>query len=280
MNIKTPTHTNDSTNARNIPFTILIENSRYTQYFRLCQTDVTCLKKISRMNLPPKLLLESDIELEPTSSDYTVIHRSTPDCDEVKSPEGSSRGDLLTRNSPRSGAFKCSQCFKLIEIGRAVYMRNDFPYCSKECRELGVSSIYRVLFGSAVDNDAGFVTRLMKHIGGSSTSIASSIDSDDDDALYFGQEGGGPGVANAARARARSFLNSVMGSVSKTSLGSSFLRTYSNSVLWGKDMTRNTSFNMLFSYLPDIQENKQFQQHETDHSRSSTADSSHISPPT
>ena len=217
----------------------------------------------------PELNFGSDTENEnENTSDYTVINRGSPERDDVSSPSGSVSCEMISRNSPRSGSFKCSQCFKLIEVGRAIYMRNDFPYCSKECRELGVSSIYRVLFGSAVDNDAGFVTRLLKHIGGSSASI-SSIDSgeDDEDSFYFRQDGNAPGVANAARARARSFLNSVMGSVSKTSLGSSFLRTYSSSVLWGKDMTRNTSFNMLFAYLPEIQENKEFQ-----HREPSTAD--------
>ena len=131
-------------------------------------------------------------------------------------------------------------------------MRNDFPYCSKECRELGVSSIYRVIFGSSVDNDSGFVTRLLKQIGGSSASI-SSIEDGDDETVASQSD---PTVASAARARAKSFLKSIVGSMSKTSLGSSFIRTYSNSVLWGRDMTRNTSFNMLFSYLPELPDNE------------------------
>ena len=202
---------------------------------------------------PLDIRLDTETDMDITSSDYTVINRGSPELDDLRSPMGSTSGDLISRTSPRCGTFKCSQCFKQIDVGRAIYMRNDFPYCSKECRELGVSSIYRVLFGSSVDTDAGFVSRLMRHIGGSSASI-SSIDSGDDDDEYLGSDN--PGVANAARARARSFLNSVMGSVSKTSLGSSFLRSYSNSVLWGKDMTRNTSFNMLFAYLPDVDENK------------------------
>ena len=136
-------------------------------------------------------------------------------------------------------------------------MRNDFPYCSKDCRELGVSSLYRVLFGSSVDNDAGFVSRILRQIGGSSTSV-SSVDSGDEDDDVEGayNRPASQTVSLDARARARSFLKSVVSSVSQTSIGSSFIRTYSNSLLWGKDMTRNTSFNMLFAYLPELDEGR------------------------
>ena len=215
------------------------------------------------MNFQKKLpmsrivLEETDIQSEDdgeNSSDYTLINRGSPAASEVASPSGSISADAITRNSPRSGSFKCSQCFQNIEVGRPIYMRNDFPYCSKDCRELGVSSIYRVLFGSSLDNDAGFVTRLLRQMGGSSASLSSMEDNDEDDEGI--RRGTDHGVAMAARARARSFLKSVVGSVSRTSLGSSFIRTYSSSVLWGKDMTRNTSFNMLFSYLPELRENQ------------------------
>ena len=185
-------------------------------------------------------------------SDYTLIHRASTslDIDTSSSPPLST--ESTARNSPKIGSFKCSQCFKTIEMGRPIYMRNDFPYCSKECRELGVSSIYRALFGSSVDSETGFVTRLIRSIGGSSSASVSSIEETEDEA----DDPNHPGVASAARARAKSFLRSIVGSVSKTSLGSSFIRTYSNSIIWGKDMTRNSSFNMLFAYLPDAQEGK------------------------
>ena len=182
--------------------------------------------------------------------DYTLIRRPPT------SPSDSSKGsvspscDTTARNSPKLVPFKCSQCFKPIEVGRPIYMRNDFPYCSKECRELGVSSIYRVIFGSSVDNDTGFVTRLLKQIGGSSASISSMEDTEEESE----ESRADPSVATAARARAKSFLRSIVGSVSRTSLGSSFIRTYSNSILWGKDLTRNTSFNTIFAYLPEIPE--------------------------
>ena len=194
---------------------------------------------------------------EESPSDYTVINRGSPSPCELEIGIDSPRSDIVTRNSPRPGNFKCSQCFKVIEVGKPIYMRNDFPYCSKDCRELGVSSIYRVLFGSSVDNDAGFVSRILKQIGGSSTSV-SSVDSGDEEDEFDvdDQRTTSQTVSMNARARARSFLKSVVSSVSQTSLGSSFIRTYSNSLLWGKDMTRNTSFNMLFAYLPELDENR------------------------
>ena len=185
-------------------------------------------------------------------SDYTLIHRGSPFIEEAPSVASSPKGDGSKRNSPKSVAFKCSQCLQVIQVGRPIYMRNDFPYCSKDCRELGVSSIYRVLFGSSVDNDAGFVTRLLKQIGASTASISSVEDMEDDDEGVTSTST----VATAARARAKSFLRSIVGSMSKTSLGSSVIRTYSSSVLWGKDMTRNTSFNMLFAYLPEVNEGR------------------------
>ena len=203
--------------------------------------------------MSPPQINQIDIisEDEEGGTDYTMINRGSPVPSESSCPSESAGIDIVTRNSPRSGTFKCSQCFKVIEVGRPIYMRNDFPYCSKDCRELGVSSIYRVLFGSSIDNDAGFVNRLLRQIGGSNASLSSLEDFEDDD-----EDSGRPPcttVANAARARARSFLNSIVGSMSKTSLGSSFIRTYSNGVLWGRDMTRNTSFNMLFAYLPELE---------------------------
>jgi hypothetical protein len=201
---------------------------------------------------PPEV--RGQLELD-TASDYTLINRGSPSIDELEASLSSPRSDVVTRNSPRSGNFKCSQCFKLIEVGKPIYMRNDFPYCSKDCRELGVSSIYRVLFGSSVDNDAGFVSRLLRQIGGSSTSMSSSIDSGDEDEESYRANPTLRADATTARARARSFLNSLVSSVSQTTLGSSFIRTYSNSLLWGKDMTRNSSLNMLLAYLPEIQEN-------------------------
>jgi hypothetical protein len=182
--------------------------------------------------------------------DYTLIRR--PPTSPADSSKGSvsPSGESTARSSPKLVSFKCSQCFKPIEVGRPMYMRNDFPYCSKECRELGVSSIYRVIFGSSVDNDTGFVTRLLKQIGGSSASISSMEDTEEE----IDDTRADPSVATAARARAKSFLKSIVGSVSKTSLGSSFIRTYSSSILWGKDLTRNTSFNTIFAYLPEIPE--------------------------
>ncbi len=197
---------------------------------------------------------------EDNCSDYTVINQGFSDSEDAQNSSLSSPKDgsmvAAPRNSPKMGNFKCSQCFKLIDLGKPIYMRNDFPYCSKDCREMGVSSIYRVLFGSALDNDAGFVTRIIRHIGGSVASISSLGSADDyDDLPTDAASIESRNVALAARARAKSFLNSVIGSVKKTSVGSSFIRSYSNGVLWGKDITRNTSFNMLFSYLPELNEN-------------------------
>lgn len=173
-----------------------------------------------------------------SSSDYTVINGA---------PETKVSGKVS-----RAATFKCSQCFNLIEFGRPIYMRNDFPYCSKDCRELGVSSVYRVLFGSSVDNDSGFVTRLLKHVGGSSTSMSSFEDNEEEDQSSRTNAG----ITSAARAKARSLFQSIMNSASRTSLGSSVIRTYSSSLLWGKDMTRNSSFNMIFAYLPEIVEDR------------------------
>jgi hypothetical protein len=196
-----------------------------------------------------ELLSEEDADNTP---DFMLINQTGTRIEEVSISTELPRVDKVSRTSPRSGTFKCSQCFNLIELGRPIYMRNDFPYCSKDCRELGVSSVYRVLFGSSVDNDSGFVTRLIKHMGGSSASISSFEDNDEGES----SAGANAGVASAARAKAQSFFRSAMRSVSKTSLGSSFIRTYSNSVLWGKDISRNTSFSMLFSYLPELPDDK------------------------
>lgn len=38
--------------------------------------------------------------------------------------------------------FRCSFCMRTIDVGRPVFMRNDFPFCTKDCRESGISQTY------------------------------------------------------------------------------------------------------------------------------------------
>jgi len=210
-------------------------------------------------------VLSSDEEIENTS-DYTVINGVDSSPEDTMIPLDVAANEKVSRNSPKPGSFKCSQCFNTIEVGRPIYMRNDFPYCSKDCRELGVSSVYRVLFGSSIDNDSGFVTRLLRHMGGSSASISSFEDNEEEESTLISQVG----VTSVARAKARSFFRSIMRTASRTSVGSSIIRTYSSSLLWGKNMTRNTSFNILFAYLPEVSGPLQ---HEVEPSKSNSASS-------
>jgi len=158
--------------------------------------------------------------------------------------------DKLSCETPssRCGAFQCSQCIRTIDVGRPIYMRNDFAYCSKDCRELGVSSMHRIFLQSSANQNSSLVSRLLQRLGGSVASI-SSVDSSES---FEAEDSNVTRITALAQTRARSLLQKLVGSVSSTSLGSSLVRTYSTGLLWGRDVTRNTSFNMLFAYLPDF----------------------------
>ena len=111
-------------------------------------------------------------------------------------------------------------------------MRNDYTFCTKECRELGVHDLIRY-------------SELRERI-----SSVSSIASADSESLPVRPDHALP--SSTLSSQIKNLLSRVIRTASATSLGSSITRTYSSSLLWGRDFTKNSSIHALLAYLPDV----------------------------
>ena len=153
---------------------------------------------------------------------------------------------LLETASQNGSSFECFQCMKSIEPGLPIYMRNDFTFCSKPCREKGIAPLYQMMLMESGDLRDARMLSAFRDRTSSLSSLASSENAD--------RKLSPVNIVSTISNQAKQLLQRIVKSASTTSIGSSIFRTYSTSVVWGKDMTRNTSFNMLFTYLPDIDE--------------------------
>ena len=136
--------------------------------------------------------------------------------------------------SPQDTSFVCYHCLQKIDPGRPIYMRHDFPFCSKVCRQSGIAPLYRLLMSAEHDARAASLRDRANSL--------SSLGSSETPANFAG----------AVAYQAKQWLQKVVRTASTTSLGSTLFRTYSTGLGWGKDLTRNTSFNVFFNMLPDI----------------------------
>jgi hypothetical protein len=50
----------------------------------------------------------------------------------------------------------------------------------------------------------------------------------------------------------RKIMNAMLQRVSSRAWGAQVLRTYSSGMLWGRELTKNSSAHMLFNYLPEV----------------------------
>ena len=160
----------------------------------------------------------------------------------IESPVGGSGSSSGALSTPRmqGSSFECYHCLKKIDPGKPVYMRHDFPFCSKPCRQEGIAPLYRLLLSK---NPEAVDQRLSSAIR-ERTSSVSSLASDQSPAVT---------VSATIVAQTRHILQRIVRTASTTAVGSSIFRTYSSSLDWGRNVTRNTSFNSLFDYLPDIE---------------------------
>jgi len=144
--------------------------------------------------------------------------------------------------------FRCNHCIKLVPDTAPIYMRHDSSYCSTSCREKGVSSLYTSLVGQQLKllSQKDDVS-LMNVKSDSSIHSRFSEQSEDKEEQR--------GVHRRILQRiGEAILSRVVPSISRSTAGDRILRTYSSGLVWGKEYTRNSSFNWLFQYMPEIDE--------------------------
>ena len=153
---------------------------------------------------------------------------------------------LLETASHNGSSFECFQCMKMIEAGLPIYMRNDFTFCSRSCRQKGIAPLYQMMLMESSDSRDAMMLSAFRDRTNSLSSMYSSDDAE--------KRSSSSNLVATVSNQARQLLQRIVRTASTTSIGSQIFKTYSSSIIWGKQMTRNTSLNYLFAYLPDIDE--------------------------
>jgi hypothetical protein len=153
----------------------------------------------------------------------------------------------------------------MIPEGAPIYMRHDSSYCSTGCREKGVSSLFTTLVNQQL--------RMLSERGGrhasldgrdtsfgaglnsikSDSSIHSRYSTVSDSTVKTGsdiQEASLP--VRLVGYLGNKLLETIIPPVQRNPVGDTLLRTYSSGLMWGKEYTRNSSFNAIFRLMPEI----------------------------
>lgn len=143
--------------------------------------------------------------------------------------------------------FRCSYCIKLIAEDSPVYMRHDHCYCSSLCRDKGLSRLYTSLKESQ-----------LLEAGRSSGSLATSGNVKSDSSIAsrtthrtLDDHAEGWRLGPLARLGQR-VIDAMLQRVASQTWGAQVLRTYSSSMLWGREITKGSSVAPLFNYLPEV----------------------------
>merc|ERR1719362_225865 len=149
--------------------------------------------------------------------------------------------------------FRCSNCIKLIAEDAPVYMRHDHWFCSHDCRGRGLSRLYANLKDAQLQEIGrqSSMTTLTTSSRTSRTKSDSSIVSRNRTGSESSDKAGGGRLALFARV-GQKVMDVLLQRVASRSWGAKALRTYSSGMLWGRDMTKDTSACTLFSYLPEV----------------------------
>jgi len=146
--------------------------------------------------------------------------------------------------------FRCNHCVKLIPEAAPIYMRNDSSYCSTVCRKNGISPDYTNLVGHQL--------KLMQTKETEHQPFARSLSADS--SLVEGSEAEPSDEQQGAQSLpfrlvaklGQKILDKIIPVVKDNPAGDRLLRTYSSGLVWGKEYTRNSSFNFLFQYFPNL----------------------------
>eukprot|EP00440_Ansanella_granifera_P043866 gb/GFBE01047534.1/.p1 GENE.gb/GFBE01047534.1/~~gb/GFBE01047534.1/.p1 ORF type:complete len:209 (+),score=22.26 gb/GFBE01047534.1/:1-627(+) len=143
--------------------------------------------------------------------------------------------------------FRCSYCIKLIGDDSPVYMRQDHCYCSTLCRDKGISRLYASLKETQLATGVSSGSLATAGNFKSDSSIASRTTNKTLDDLV---EGGRLGPLARLGQRV---IDAMLQRVASRTWGAQVLRTYSTSMLWGRELTQNSAVAPLFNYLPEVE---------------------------
>lgn len=141
--------------------------------------------------------------------------------------------------------FRCSYCITLIGEDAPVYMRDDSCYCSSSCRGKGLSKLYRDLKAQQISDAAGF------QVSGSLNSLPRSRSDSSIDSRSI-SHGDGEGNSGLLTRLGHAVFHRMLQSVAARAWGAQALRTYSSGMLWGRELTKNSSVQRIFNYLPEV----------------------------
>jgi len=146
--------------------------------------------------------------------------------------------------------FRCSHCIKLIAEDAPVYMRHDHSFCSPVCRGRGLSKLYANLKDVQLQ-EIGRQSSGATLTTSGRTKSDSSLASRNRTSSESSNNAGGGRLALFARV-GQKVMDVLLQRVASQSWGAQALRTYSSGMLWGRNMTKDTSACALFSYLPEV----------------------------
>lgn len=122
-----------------------------------------------------------------------------------------------------------------------MFMRLDSCYCSSHCRSKGQSRVFQNLRDIQLQDRRRMSSSrsMSKSNSVSDVSTTSRTTCDGDDRSRWLRLG-------------QFFLDAVLHRVASQSWGTTALRTYSSSMLWGRGLVQNSSAGALFGYLPEV----------------------------
>jgi len=174
------------------------------------------------------------------------------DCGALGSPRGVQEGKGMDSNgcSLPDYLFRCNYCIKLIADDSPVYMRHDCSFCSPLCRDRGISLLYMRLKDTQLSHKppSGCSLSNSNRIT-SDSSICSKATRRHDDEFDGATTRLGPLYRLGHRV-----MDTLLQRVASRTWGNQALRTYSSGMLWGRELTQNSSVcGALFNYLPEVE---------------------------
>jgi len=134
-----------------------------------------------------------------------------------------------------------------------VYMRDDFTYCSSTCRDCGVSRLFVNLKQSQLEGrrlpSGGSLQTASNYK--SESSLATKTERTDVTDVSTADDVDWGRLGRLAKIGQR-LIDALLKRVSSKTWGAKVLRTYSTSVLWGKELADKSSVAPFFHYLPQV----------------------------
>lgn len=168
---------------------------------------------------------------------------------------GCNFNSAATNGSP-DYVFRCSCCIRMIPETAPVYMRDDLTYCSSSCRDRGLSRLFvnlkqsqlegpRLPSGGSLQTASNYKSESSLATKTERTELTEETDVSTTEEMDWGRLG------RLAKIGQR-VIDALLKRVASKTWGAQVLRTYSTSVLWGREVAENSAVAPLFNYLPQV----------------------------